>query len=538
MTPMHNAARTLLDHYAAQPDRLALRLLFAGKPDQPMTYRRLVEGAAALAAALCAHASDGKPCLIILPHGEALVHAFWGAVLAGAIPAILAPLSEKLSPDKYRSDLAALVGVSDPAVIVTDPGFEAEARAAVAASGRACGVLVLAEPRFALVDLAALPGARRPADAVLLLQHSSGTTGLQKGVALSHGAVLRQIEAYARAIELGASDVIASWLPLYHDMGLIASFVMPLLRAVPVVMLSPFDWVRAPARLLQAISAHGATLCWQPNFAYNFSATRVRDRELAGVSLESMRAWINCSEPCYQHSHDVFAQRFAPFGLRADALHTCYAMAENTFAVTQSRLSTGPARDGHALHVSSGAPLDNVEIRVLDEADRPAADGVTGNIVVRSDCMMDGYYRRPELNAAAFVDGFYRTGDLGHVHRGELYVTGRKKDLIIVGGKNVYPNDLEQLASEVPGVHAGRVAAFGVYDAEAGTEEIVVVAESDVETDAAREALADAVRARITQNSDVTVRRVRIVPPRWLIKTSSGKVARGANRDKWVSEGL
>jgi fatty-acyl-CoA synthase len=536
MTAAQNAAMALLDHYAAHPDRLALRLLFAGKPDVQISYRRLVEGAAARADQLRTFAIGNRPCVIILPHGETLVQSFWGAVLAGAIPSIMAPLSEKLSPEKYRRDLSALIGVSDPAVIVTDSGFEAEARAAVAASGRACGVLVLAEPRFAPVDAAALPGLRQPADAVMLLQHSSGTTGLQKGVALSHNAIFAQTAAYARAIDLSASDVIASWLPLYHDMGLIASFVMPVLRGVPVVMLSPFDWVRAPARLLQAISTHGATLCWQPNFAYNFTATRVRDRELGGVNLASMRAFINCSEPCYQHSHDVFAARFAALGLRADALHTCYAMAENTFAVTQSRPGSGPARAGHALHLSSGASLDNVQVRVLDEADQPVAEGATGNIVVRSNCMMTGYYHRPELSEAAFADGFYRTGDLGHIHAGELYVTGRKKDLIIVGGKNVYPNDLEQLAGEVPGVHAGRVAAFGVYDAEAGTEDIVVVAEADADTDDAREALADAVRARITQNSDVTVRLVRIVPPRWLIKTSSGKVARGANREKWEGQ--
>ena len=534
-------ALVLEEHYRVCRERAAIHLMQSRQPDLPITYGRLVEGATGIAAELVrAGVAGASVVVIIFPHGELLLDAFWGAVLHGAIPSILPPLTEKLSPEKYRRDLAALIGVTKPAAIVTYPEFEAEARAAVDTSGCATVVLALHEATFAEPDFSALGGMRAQVDDVALLQHSSGTTGLQKGVALTHRAISNHLQAYAAVIGLTHEDTIASWLPLYHDMGLIASFVMPVLRGVPVVMMSPFEWVRAPAKLLQVISAHKATLCWLPNFAYPFMATRVRDRDLVDVDLSSMRAFVNCSEPCYRHAHAQFAQRFAPYGLRADSLHTSYAMAENTFAVTQTHTAPSVAEQQGELRLSCGRPLPNVQLRVLDADGRTLSDGEIGEIVVRSDCMLAGYYHRDELTAQSFIDGYYCTGDLGYLRDGELYVTGRRKDLIIVGGKNVYPNDLEQLAGEVAGVHAGRVVAFGAFDAEQGTEEVVILAEAEdlsvAHDESAAEELADRVRAHVTKNSDVAVRIARIVSEKWLIKTSSGKIARTACREKWLGE--
>ncbi len=559
----------LLEHYAAAPDRTAITLLQPRQPDQPLSYRRLVQGAAGYARAYqAAGVQPGEVVVLILQHGAALVDAFWGALLAGAVPSLMPFLTEKLSPEKYRQELAALVSITRPAAIVTYPDFEAEVYAALAAfSAGAGGAPASASVRAVLSsetiapqadpDLAALPGARQtPAD-LTLLQHSSGTTGLQKGVALSHQAVLRQLECYSAAIHLTAEDVIVSWLPLYHDMGLIAGFVMPVACGVPLVLMSPFDWVRAPFRLLQAVSQYRGTLSWLPNFAFNFCAQKIRDRDLAGVDLNSWRAVINCSEPTRWESHELFRRRFAPLGLRADALVTCYAMAENVFAVTQGGLGgplTVDAVDRRALisekvarplHadgpervrlLSAGRPLPNVRVRVLDEQRCDLPERSVGEIALHSDCMLSGYYHRDDLTEKAFFEGYYLTGDMGYQAAGELYVTGRKKDLIIVGGKNVHPQDLEALAAEVPGVHSGRVVAFGVFDDEAGTEDVVVVAEADTEAEDERRAIGDAVRLRINQGSDVAVRRVIIVGPRWVLKTSSGKVARAANREKFLAE--
>jgi acyl-CoA synthetase (AMP-forming)/AMP-acid ligase II len=557
-------AHLLRAHLAEAPDRAALRLLHPKQPDRVLTYHALLSGAAGYAMAYVqAGVLPGEVVVLILQHGEALVYAFWGAVLAGAIPSIMPFLTEKLAPEKYRQDLAALIAVTRPAALVTYPEFEPEARAALEPGTSVRAVLSSAaispdpEP-----DPAGWAGLARGPEDIVLLQHSSGTTGLQKGVALSHRSVLNQLACYAAAIALTGDDVIVSWLPLYHDMGLIAGFVMPILLRVPLVLMSPFDWVRAPYRLLQAVSQYRGTLAWLPNFAYNFCAQKIRDRDLQGVDLSSWRAVINCSEPMRFESHQAFAQRLAPFGLRAEALATCYAMAENVFAVTQGGIGApatvdpvdrralitekvarpappagGGAADepGLVKMLSAGRPLSNVRVRVLDDQRRDLPERHVGELALRSDCMLTGYFHRPDLTERAFHEGWYLTGDLGYVADGEVYVTGRIKDLIIVGGKNVHPQDLETLASEVPGVHPGRVVAFGVFNPDLGTEDVVVVAEADTEVEAERARIADDVRQHINRGSDVAVRTVEIVGPRWVLKTSSGKVARAANRDKFLA---
>jgi acyl-CoA synthetase (AMP-forming)/AMP-acid ligase II len=231
-------------------------------------------------------------------------------------------------------------------------------------------------------------------------------------------------------------------------------------------------------------------------------------------------------------------------------------MAENVFAVTQSRLGGEPLVvevDREAFMVervarmsfdnrpsmklmSSGLALANVQIRILDENGRELPDHKIGEVALKSDCMLSGYFNRPDLTEKAFRDGWYLTGDYGFTSEGELFVSGRKKDMIIVGGKNVYPQDLEMLSYEVPGVHAGRSVAFGMYDEEQGTEEVVIIAEVDSEDAAEQQRIADALRAYITKNSAIALRHVKVVGPKWILKTSSGKTARSANREKFLQE--
>jgi acyl-CoA synthetase (AMP-forming)/AMP-acid ligase II len=405
-------------------------------------------------------------------------------------------------------------------------------------------------------DFAALGGMRRSPQDIALLQHSSGTTGLQKGVALTHQAVFNQLESYSPALRLTPKDVIVSWLPLYHDMGLIAGFLMPILWGIPLVIMSPFEWVRAPYRLMQAVSRYKGTLSWLPNFAYNFCAQKMRERDLAGVDLSSWRAISNCSEPMRYASHQAFFERFRPYGLRPEALATCYAMAENVFAVTQGGLD-GPVtvdeidRDAFQIErqarpatpgrpsikmLSAGRPVRGTQVNVVAEDGRLLPERSVGEVTLRSDCMLAGYYHRPDATEKAFRDGWYLTGDYGYMAAGEVYISGRKKDLIIVGGKNIYPQDLEVLAMEVEGVHPGRVVAFGVFNEEAGTEDVVIVAEVDIQAEAEREQIAASIRQVVTRGSAVALRNVYITGPHWIAKTSSGKTARLANRDKYLEE--
>jgi acyl-CoA synthetase (AMP-forming)/AMP-acid ligase II len=538
---------------------VAITMLFARQPDRPVTTRELLHGAAGYTRALAAAGiQPGEVVILILQHGEALLQAFLGSILHGAIPSIMPFLTEKLSPEQYRRSLSALFEITAPAAVVTYPEFVAEARQAIAgtpAPRSVRQVIVSAEVAPAVeIDFSSLRGFGRLPEDIVLLQHSSGTTGLQKGVALSHAAVFNQLDSYAAALRLNAGDVVVSWLPLYHDMGLIAGFLLPLLEGIPLVLMSPFDWVRAPYRLMQAVSQYRGTLSWLPNFAYNFCARKIRERDLEGVDLASWRAISNCSEPMAWRSHQLFLERFRPFGLRPEALATCYAMAENVFAVTQGGIDgpvtvdkvdqrsylvdrvARPAVDGQPVinMLSCGKPIANTQVQVLDEKGRQLPERQVGEIALLSDCMLTEYYNRPDATAKAFQRGWYLTGDLGYMAQGEVYVTGRKKDLIIVGGKNIYPQDLESLASEVEGVHPGRVAAFGVFNEELGTEDVVIVAE--VESEAVdREWLANEVRQRVTRGSDIALRNVQLVERGWLLKTSSGKVARSANREKYLS---
>jgi acyl-CoA synthetase (AMP-forming)/AMP-acid ligase II len=309
---------------------------------------------------------------------------------------------------------------------------------------------------------------------------------------------------------------------------------------------------------MQAVSRYRGTLTWLPNFAYNFCAQKIRDRHLTDVDLSSWRAVINCSEPVKWESHQAFYDKFKSFGLSDNALHTCYAMAENVFAVTQSDIASQPvfeqvdresffldrvarpAFDGRdtVTLMSSGRPLANVRIRILDEHGRQAAERVVGEIAIHSDCMLSGYYNRPDITKKSFLDGWYLTGDFGYLANDELFVTGRKKDLIIVGGKNIYPQDLEALVSDVPGVHAGRAVAFGLFDESAGTEDVVIVAEIETDDREQRGRISEAIRLMVSKNSAVVPRHIHLVGPKWILKTSSGKVARSSNRDKFVREFL
>lgn len=545
----------LKSHYEKRPDEVAIYLQHAGKEDQPITVRDLLSGAVRAQRQLEKEGVQaGEVVLLIFQHGRDLIETYFGAILHGAIPSIMPYLTEKLQPERYRKDLAALIEVTQPDAIFTYVEFEPEVRAALKEGDSVRAVMVSddlgsgGEPIFTVN--------RQPED-IVLLQHSSGTTGLQKGVALSHQAVLNQITTYADVLHIDSQkDVLVSWLPLYHDMGLIAGFLMPILYGLPLVLMSPFDWVRAPYRLMQAVSDYKGTLVWLPNFAYNFCATKIRDRHMEGVDLSSWRAVTNCSEPMRHDSQQMFLEAFKPYGFPESALATSYAMAENTFAVTQGGIDgpvnidpvdrdslqidrvARPAVDGKPAidMVSAGKPIPNTEVKVIDPQGNPLPDRHIGEIALKSDCMLTEYYHRPQTTEKAFLDGWYLTGDFGYMLDGEVYITGRKKDLIIVGGKNIYPQDLERIANTVPGVHPGRAVAFGIFSKKMGTEQVVIIAEVDSNDEDERRKIANNIRKTVTQESAVALRHVSVVDEGWIIKTSSGKTARLANRDKFIEE--
>jgi fatty-acyl-CoA synthase len=540
----------LLDHQLSKPDAVFYTALHAGRPPESITYRDLCQAGACFTAFCTVQGIEcGSNILLVLPHSGDLIRALSGAIYAGVIPSVLAVPSFKLNHEVYHHEILALTQRIEPAAILTTPEFHAELRETL--EGVDCMVVTWAHVASAAVSDPSPP--QVSPDSILLLQHSSGSTGLKKGVALSHRAVLSQVEDYAGSLGIGPEDRIVSWLPLYHDMGLIAATLLPLVLGIPVVGLSPFDWVARPVQLLRAIMEYQATLCWLPNFAYNFMGRRIRETELEGLDLSSMRAFINCSEPVIAESHRLFARRFGPFGVRPSALHTCYALAENTFAATQSR-PEGPTiaqvdrevfllqqlalpGDGSAASLelmSSGVPLERCEIRILDEQRRPLSERQIGEIALRSPYLFDGYFGLPEETERVLVEGWYLTGDLGYLAEGELFVTGRKKDLIIIGGRNYYPQDIERIISEDEEVIDGRVVALGCLDQTLGTEALIVLAESHQTDASAQQQTCQRLRQLLASRLDCVASDIRLVPHMWLLKTSSGKIARRPNLDRYL----
>jgi len=531
-------------------EQVALVYIETGADDISITradFKQAVQNYASGLQAMGVGARD----LVVLAHTQNLesIYAFWGALLIGAIPSMFPTLTEKLDRDIYMNSMSELVDISDVRAVLTTDAFATEL------SGRVSCPVYGSQALLESVSGEVEPYTPTP-DEIAFLQHSSGTTGLQKGVALSHTAVLNQLASYSDALEVKDDDVIVSWLPLYHDMGLIAGFLMPLIQGIPLVLMSPFDWVKSPAMLLKAIDNYQGTLCWLPNFAYNHMARRIRKRDTEGISLASMRAFINCSEPVHKSSHDLFLDKYGKLGINAGHLTVSYAMAENTFAVTQTPVGEAPKIDiinrvdleqnlkavpvdadnpDARVLVSCGKTIANTQIKAVDEEGNTLDDRQVGELMVNSDCMLSEYYMRDDLNPFD-AEGWYQSGDRGYIVDGEVYVIGRSKDLIINAGKNVYPQDLEAVINGVQGVHPGRAVVFGVFDEKDGTERIAVVAEVDTDDDAERKSIFQDIKQTVASQTTVTINYVHLVDEKWLIKTSSGKIARSANRDKWLAE--
>ena len=498
----------------------------------------------------------GDRLVIIMLQGIPAMTTFAAAMMIGAVPAFLAYPNFKVEPSKYRSGLAGVTAGLSAKAVVIDAQFPDEMLSSIALSD---GTKLLRAPAPPAEGASEKTRREHPgieSHTLAFIQHSAGTTGLQKGVALSHNAVLRQLEYLSQALKIdGASDCIYSWLPLYHDMGLIACFMLPMTYHIPIVMQSPLDWVMRPESMLQIITQHKCTLGWMPNFAFQFVPRRTPQYRWRDYDLSSLRLLINCSEPVRASSMLEFQKAFS---LAARVLQSSYAMAENVFAVTQTDIDHGPAtlwadaqplRGAHRIvpiaettaaaipFTSSGRLLPNQRVRIVSDDGAILEGDCVGEILLQSDCLFEGYYNRPDLTAKAIIDGWYHTGDLGFCRDGELYVVGRKKELLIVGGENIYPQDIEEIVSSHVAIHDGRDIAMGLYNPDLGTEDIVVVAEVESETWLTNAAeLGQEIRTQIVATLGIAVRAIMLKPPKWIVKSTAGKPARSATREKLLKE--
>jgi acyl-CoA synthetase (AMP-forming)/AMP-acid ligase II len=487
--------------------------------------------------------AEGRQVAIVLKHSPELYYAFLGAILHGCIPSFMPHPSPRQDPQLYWRNHRDVFEQTAIGIAVTYPENAAELGARF--------------PRLRVFTPSdARAAAQPPARAIdpsttAFIQYSSGTTGLKKGVALSHAAVCEQIERYSAALELKADDVIVSWLPLYHDMGLIACFMLPLLTGVPLVSLDAFEWVVQPSLMLSAMAERRGTLAWLPNFAlHHLVRTLPEDFD---ADLSHVRAFIDCSEPCYAHSLRLFAAALARLGVTERQLAVCYAMAEAVFAVTQTvtrpprtlnldaaELGLGraaewpPGAEGGREVLSVGRPISGAKIRIEGPDGEILADRQVGEVCIQASYMFSGYVARPDLNAARIRDGWYHSGDVGFAHDGELFLLGRNDDLLILNGRNVFAHDIEIAVNEtVADIKPGRCIALGIESGETGSQELVLLAESDADA-ASHPQIVRAARAAIFEHFGFLPRAVKLVPAGWLVKTTSGKIARSSNQAKYL----
>src|SRR5260221_7058499 len=355
-----------------------------------------------------------------------------------------------------------------------------------------------------------------------LLQYPSGSTGNPKGVMLTHANLLANIRAIGEALGVRSDDVGVSWLPLYHDMGLIGSWLMPLYFGLPVVVLSTLAFLSRPVRWLRAFDRYHATLGAAPNFAYELAAAKISEADIDGLDLSTWRAALNGADRVLPATLDRFAERFARCGFRREALLPVYGLAESSVALTIPAPGRGPRvdrversafeRDGRAVQaspegagddknvisfVSVGPAIARHQVRIVNDRDEDVAERVEGELWFRGPSATQGYYRNDAATDALFpqgtAEGWIDSGDRAYQAEGEMYITGRVKDIIILGGRNLYPHEIEDVVAQVPGVRKGCVAAFGAADPAKGTERLVVVAETRARDAAARARIAQAI---------------------------------------------
>lgn len=481
--------------------------------------------------------SPGEHVLIALPTSHTFVSSFLAVLMAGAVPLpVPRPSGLRAVADAQR--LSAVATSCRARLVLVDVDLAALGPAVSAPLRRARIQTVVVND-----DVPAAPRLSPRPGPVAFIQYTSGSTLTPRGVVVSEAAARAQLTALAEAMEVSDQDVAVSWLPLFHDMGLVGTLLLPMASSLQLVLLSPSTFLRRPARWLQVASAHRATLWAAPSSAFAMTAARARDAELCGLDLSSCRIALNGAEPVRREAVFAFAARFTPHGFPLAAMTPAYGLAEATLAVAMARSADGPrfTDDGNAL---VGAPLPGCRV-TLDAVSINAAGLASGEILVEAPFVADGYLDDPVQTAASFDRGLahglaqarLRTGDIGAFVDGSLVVTGRKKDLIIVRGAKVHAEDVERVAEGVSGVRAHSAIAFAESaDAKDG-EGVVVVVAADVAADVAgradRDRLIAAVRDAVGDHLGVAVHDVQVVPAADIPRTTSGKKQRGLARAQW-----
>jgi 1-acyl-sn-glycerol-3-phosphate acyltransferase len=557
LVPAAVEARTLVEvldwHVAQHPDRIHLTLL---QDDATvlgtMTYADLAKSARAVAAGLVA--SDilpGDRVALMLPTGLDFFAAFFGVLYAGAVPVPIYPPMRLSQIEDHLRRQARILRNAGARMLITVP------------EGRRFGTLLRghAESLGAIESVANLksaspthlPPITDPASTALI-QYTSGSTGDPKGVVLSHANLLANIRAMGRAMEASSADVFVSWLPLYHDMGLIGAWLGCLYFAASLYVMSPLSFLVRPESWLWAIHRFRATLSAAPNFAFELCLNKIDEADLQGLDLGSLRMVANGAEPVSIESMRRFIARFERYGFRPEAMAPVYGLAESAVGLAFPPPGRGPiidrvdrealSRRGIAESakpddprplelVACGHPLADHEIRIVDEVGQEVGERREGSLEFRAPSATSGYFRNEAKTRELFHHGWLDSGDRAYMAGGDVYITGRVKDIIIRAGQHIYPQEIEEAISEIPGIRKGCVAVFGVTDQASGTERVVVVAETRATDAAARVTLQSRAYQVATDVAGAPPDEIVLAPPRTVPKTSSGKIRRSVAKQMY-----
>jgi fatty-acyl-CoA synthase len=551
-----------------EPGRAHIHLYEDNDQLRTITYGELYERSSAVAADLLRRGFlPGQTAAIMLPTCAEFFWSFAGILLAGGIPVPIYPPFRADRIAEYAARQANILRNAEAQFLIT--------------WRRAEGLARLLQPRVPtlreVLNAEKIAAPLEPAqenstqwrpvqnlshtargEDIAFLQYTSGSTGDPKGVTLTHANLLANIHAIMEGVELTPQDVAITWLPLYHDMGLIGMWVVPLYSGVPVVVMSPLAFLSRPERWLRAIHRHRGTISPAPNFAYELCVRKIAEKDLEGLDLSCWTKALNGAEPVHADTIERFATRFAPYGFRRESLVAVYGLAEASLAVSVPKMGSGSRVDriaratfeseGRAIpaaaedpapleFVGAGKPLSNVEVRLVASDGNDVGERREGRLWFRSPSATSGYFHNPTATAGIVRDdGWIDSGDLAYSAEGDLFITGRAKDLIIKGGRNIYPHEVEDIVGRVNGVRAGCVVAFGAPDARSGTERLVVAAEARNIADAKRIAaeISRAVDAAMGMPPDV----IELLPPQSIPKTSSGKLRRSETRRLYLEGNL
>ncbi|MDP6875121.1 MAG: AMP-binding protein [Alphaproteobacteria bacterium] len=557
-----DGAQTLVDalqwHVERHPDRPHIRLYDDHDDGEVISYGELWAEAEKTAAGLLELGlGHGEAVVIMLATGRDYFSSFMGVLLAGGVPVPIYPPGRPSQIEEHLRRHMAIVDNCRAPIMIAMP--EAT-RFTGLLRGLAATLRHVVTPEVLLAAPRAIPQFPRPrSDDIAFLQYTSGSTGAPKGVILTHANLLANIRAMGEALKVTSEDVFVSWLPLYHDMGLIGAWLGSLYYAVHLVIMPPLAFIARPRRWFQAIHRYRGTLSAAPNFAFELCLRRLQGEDLQGIDLSSWRVAANGAEAVHPATLEEFIGRYEKIGFRPESMMPVYGLAENSVGLAFPPLDRGAridcirrdhlmrsgdavaadTADQHALRfVGCGHPLPRHQVRVVDNAGRELPDRQQGHLQFKGPSSTSGYLRAPDKTEAMFHGDWLDSEDLAYVAEGEIFITGRSKDIIIHAGRNLYPEEIETEVGKIDGVREGRVAVFGSHDPGTGTERLIVLAETRESDGERRTALGREINAVVTDLTGAPADDVVLAPPNTVLKTSSGKIRRAASREIYETGGI